>query len=73
MDEISNEIVDWLRDEEAKYQAEVLANEVQVYAREASPQPETLKVPEAGGKKAKGATGKSTSERFILILDEKQR
>ncbi|CAF0871920.1 unnamed protein product, partial [Didymodactylos carnosus] len=36
LDEISYEIVDWLRDEEAKYQAELLAKEVQTYLRQAS-------------------------------------
>ena len=37
LDEISYEIVDWLRDEEAKYQADLLAQEVQIYVRQSTP------------------------------------
>ncbi len=63
LDEISYEIVDWLRDEEAKYQAELLAQEVQIYARQATPTLDSIKAAaaavEGGGKKGKGATGKS--------------
>jgi hypothetical protein len=64
LDEISYEIVDWLRDEEAKYQADLLAQEVQTYAQQATPALDTIKAAaaaiETGGKKGKGATGKKT-------------
>ena len=69
LDEISYEVVDWLRDEEAKYQADLLAQEVQTYARQATPGLETIKAAaaaiEAGGKKGKGAAGKSIIEIFF--------
>jgi hypothetical protein len=69
LDEISYEIVDWLRDEEAKYQADLLAQEVQTYAQQATPALDTIKAAaaaiEAGGKKGKGATGKSIVEIFF--------
>ncbi|CAF0734574.1 unnamed protein product [Rotaria sordida] len=65
LDEISYEIVDWLRDEEAKYQADILAQEVQTYVRQTTPTPDTLKAAttaiEGAGKKGKAATGKKTS------------
>jgi hypothetical protein len=69
LDEISYEIVDWLRDEEAKYQADVLAREVQIYASQTTPALDTIKAAaaaavEGGGKKGKGATGKSTVKNF---------
>ncbi len=71
LDEISYEIVDWLRDEEAKYQAELLAQEVQIYARQATPTLDSIKAAaaavEGGGKKGKGATGKSIF-RFSSIV-----
>ncbi|CAF1080181.1 unnamed protein product [Adineta steineri] len=59
LDEISYEIVDWLRDEEAKYQADVLAQEVQTFIRELTPTPDAIKDAK-GGKKGKGAAGKKT-------------
>jgi hypothetical protein len=69
LDEISYEIVDWLRDEEAKYQADLLAQEVQTYARQATSALDTIKaaaaVIEAGGKKGKEASGKSIIEIFF--------
>ncbi len=72
LDEISYEVVDWLRDEEAKYQADLLAQEVQTYARQATPGLETIKAAaaaiEAGGKKGKGAAGKSIVEIFFDYL-----
>ncbi|CAF4384534.1 unnamed protein product [Rotaria sp. Silwood2] len=64
LDEISYEIVDWLRNEEAKYQADILAHEVQTYVRQTTPTPDTLKgaavAIEGAGKKGKAATGKKT-------------
>ena len=73
LDEISYEIVDWLRDEEAKYQAEQLAQEVQVYVRQASPQPEPAKgaATDGAAKKGKGATGKSESKRRSSARSDK--
>ncbi len=72
LDEISYEIVDWLRDEEAKYQADILAREVQTYAREATPTFDAIKAAaaaiEGGGKKGKGATGKSIFKNLLNIL-----
>lgn len=59
LDEISYEIVDWLRDEEAKYQAHLLAQEVQVYLRQSSPMPETAPARVTTPKKGKAAAGKS--------------
>ncbi|CAF0822833.1 unnamed protein product [Adineta ricciae] len=59
LDEISYEIVDWLRDEEAKYHADVLAKEVQTYVRETTPTPDAGKPAAGAGKKGKGA-GKKT-------------
>lgn len=72
LDEISYEIVDWLRDEEAKYQADILAKEVQAYAREPTPTLDTIKAAaaaiEGAGKKGKGAAGKSRiSCRSLLV------
>ncbi|CAF0831903.1 unnamed protein product [Rotaria sp. Silwood1] len=65
LDEISYEIVDWLRDEEAKYQADILAQEVRTYVRQTTPTPDTLKTAaatiEGAGKKGKAAAGKKTS------------
>ncbi|CAF4641723.1 unnamed protein product [Rotaria socialis] len=62
LDEISYEIVDWLRDEEAKYQADILAQEVKTFARQTTPTPDAIKAAlEATAKKGKGAAGKKTS------------
>ncbi|UJR27796.1 hypothetical protein I4U23_009067 [Adineta vaga] len=67
LDEISYEIVDWLRDEEAKYQADVLAQEVQTYVRQTTPTPDATKGAGAGkkgkaaGKKTPPARSRSTS------------
>lgn len=59
LDEISYEVVDWLRDEEAKYQADILAKEVRSYASESVPSPDAIKAAlEASAKKGK-AGGKS--------------
>lgn len=58
LDEISYEIVDWLRDEEANYHADVLAKEVQTYVRETTPVPDAGK-PAAGAGKQGKAAGKS--------------
>ncbi|CAM4745848.1 unnamed protein product [Rotaria magnacalcarata] len=61
LDEISYEIVDWLRDEEAKYQADILAQEVKTFARQTTPTPDAIKTAlEATVKKGKGAAGKKT-------------
>ena len=72
LDEISYEIVDWLRDEEAKYQADLLAKEVQAYAREPTPTLDTIKAAaaaiEGAGKKGKGAAGKSNVQQFSLLI-----
>lgn len=69
LDEISYEIVDWLRDEEAKYQADILAREVQTYVREATPPLDAIKAAvEGAGKKAKAATGKSIFKNLIKIF-----
>ena len=77
LDEISYEIVDWLRDEDAKYQADLLAREVKTYARQTTPPLDTVKAAaaaiEGGGKKGKGATGKSMIELFYnsMIFERK--
>jgi hypothetical protein len=63
LDEFSYEIVDWLRDEEAKYQADLLADEVQKYVRQSSTSPDSARgaatAIEGGVKKRKGSPGKS--------------
>ena len=75
LDEISYEIVDWLRDEEAKYQAELLAKEVQAYAREPTPTLDTMKAAAAAiegtGKKGKGAAGKSKIDCRSLLVNNR--
>jgi hypothetical protein len=68
LDEISYEIVDWLRNEESKYQADLLAREVQSYVHQPTSLPNAaLTEGAAGGKKEKGATGKSPANRIFLI------
>ena len=63
LDEISCEIVDWLRDEEAKYQSELVIQTVQDHSRHASPQSDQERTPIASAidvahKKPKGAAAK---------------